>query len=109
MTASTKIDDILKILDDVKPGYNGEIQLSDAMNVLASNQSLMAYAFNSKRFDAGDKLGFLIANIEVSKILLWHGLNSLVQWYPLGKNVTVIKDNNEITNLLVQIDKVCKN
>lgn len=58
--------DILKILDDVKPGYNGEIQLSDAMNILASNQSLMAYAFNSKRFDAGDKLGFLIANIEVA-------------------------------------------
>lgn len=65
---------------------------------------------NSKCFIGIDSsIAHLIANIEVSKILLWHGLNSLVQWYPLGKNVTVIKDNNEITNLLVQIDKVCKN
>ena len=45
---------------------NGEIQLSDAMNTLAQTDKLNAYSFAARRFDAGDKLGFLIANIEVA-------------------------------------------
>ncbi len=57
---------ILDILEKTPAGYNGEIQLSDAMNVLAREFSLNAYSFNARRFDAGDKLGFLIANIEVA-------------------------------------------
>lgn len=57
---------IFNYIDEIKPGYNGELQLSDAMNMLAKEQSMMAYSFNARRFDAGDKLGYLIANIEVA-------------------------------------------
>ncbi len=57
---------ILNILDTTKAGLNGEIQLSDAMNTLAQTDKLNAYSFAARRFDAGDKLGFLIANIEVA-------------------------------------------
>lgn len=57
---------IFDILDQTPTGYNGEIQLSDAMNVLAQKDQLFAYSFQARRFDTGDKLGFLIANIEVA-------------------------------------------
>lgn len=58
--------DIMKQLKEIKPGYNGEYQLSDAMNRLAIHSQLNAYSFKARRFDAGDKLGFLLANIEVA-------------------------------------------
>ncbi len=57
--------EIMKCLTEIKPGINGEFQLSDAMNRLAVSSTLNAYSFQSRRFDAGDKLGFLLANIEV--------------------------------------------
>ncbi len=59
-------NEIMKMLEEIQPGYNGEYQLSDAMNRLAATSSLNAYSFDSRRFDAGDKLGFLLANIEVA-------------------------------------------
>lgn len=58
--------EIFNLLDQTKPGKNNEIQLSDAMNVLAQKSGLSAYSFNSRRYDAGDKLGYLIANIEIA-------------------------------------------
>ena len=57
---------IFNYIDEIKPGHNGELQLSDAMNMLAKTQNMNAYSFNARRFDAGDKLGYLIANIEVA-------------------------------------------
>lgn len=51
-------------LKDTKPGKNGEIQLTDAMEQLAQNEGLLACFVDSTRYDAGDKLGYLIANIE---------------------------------------------
>ncbi len=58
--------EIMKELGNISAGYNGEYQLSDAMNRLAVTSSLNAFSFNTKRFDAGDKLGFLLANLEVA-------------------------------------------
>ena len=58
--------DIINHLNQISPGVNGEYQLSDAMNRLAQVDELNAYSFNARRFDAGDKLGFLLANIEVA-------------------------------------------
>ena len=58
--------EIFDFLDNTKPGKNGEIQLSDAMNEMAKTSNLNAYSFNSRRYDAGDKLGFLIANIDLA-------------------------------------------
>ena len=58
--------EIFKCLGDTKPGRGGEIQLSDAMNSLARGQGLMATVIDADRFDAGDKLGFLKANVELA-------------------------------------------
>lgn len=58
--------DIFAMLENTKPGKNGEIQLSDAMSDLAKQADLRAYSFSTRRYDAGDKLGFLIANIELA-------------------------------------------
>lgn len=57
---------IFECIDQVKPGHNGEIQLSDAMHILAQKQKMYAYSFSARRYDAGDKLGYLIANIEIA-------------------------------------------
>lgn len=58
--------EIMKQLKEISPGVNGEFQLSDAMNRLAATTELNAYSFKARRFDAGDKLGFLLANIEIA-------------------------------------------
>lgn len=58
--------DIFKHLRNTKPGKLGEIQLSDAMDSLAKEQGLMAASLSGERFDAGDKLGFLKANVELA-------------------------------------------
>jgi UTP--glucose-1-phosphate uridylyltransferase len=58
--------DIFDILKKTKPGRGGEIQLSDAMNTLAKSKGLLATVIDARRFDAGDKLGFLKANVELA-------------------------------------------
>jgi UTP--glucose-1-phosphate uridylyltransferase len=55
---------IFKILEETKPGKGGEIQLTDALRELAKQEAMYAYSFEGKRYDVGDKLGFLKANIE---------------------------------------------
>lgn len=57
---------IMDILKDAKPGLNGEIQLTDSMRTLMQVQGMNAMTFTAKRFDAGDKLGYLQANIELA-------------------------------------------
>ena len=52
---------------NLKPGAGGEIQLTDAIQMLLGQQSIFAYQFEGKRYDCGDKLGFMKANIEFSK------------------------------------------
>ena len=47
-----------------KPGAGGEIQLTDALRQLARAGKMMAYVYEGKTYDAGDKLGFLQANVE---------------------------------------------
>lgn len=58
--------EIFKYLKNLKPGRNGELQLTDAMIPLCASQSMYATTFQSQRFDTGDKLGFLKANIELA-------------------------------------------
>ncbi|MFN7728875.1 MAG: UTP--glucose-1-phosphate uridylyltransferase GalU [Bdellovibrio sp.] len=57
--------DIFDELLNGKPGALGEIQLTDSMNALAKKQAVFASQFSSARYDAGDKLGYLRANIEL--------------------------------------------
>lgn len=56
---------IFSYLKGAKPGVNGEIQLTDSMNMMARSERFLAATFSAKRFDAGDKLGYLKANIEL--------------------------------------------
>lgn len=57
---------IMSILQNAKPGLNGEIQLTDSMKVLCQQKGLNAMTFTARRYDAGDKLGYLQANIELA-------------------------------------------
>lgn len=56
--------EIFNILDNTTPGAGGEIQLTDALKELASRQDMYAYNFEGKRYDVGNKLGFLQATVE---------------------------------------------
>ncbi|MFO7814976.1 MAG: UTP--glucose-1-phosphate uridylyltransferase GalU [Halanaerobiales bacterium] len=56
--------EIFDILKNIKPGKGGEIQLTDALNELAHQRDVQAYEFKGKRFDVGNKLGFLKATVE---------------------------------------------
>lgn len=55
---------IFSILDNTMPGKNNEIQLTDALLKLLKEEDMYAYDFEGKRYDAGDKLGFLEATVE---------------------------------------------
>jgi UTP--glucose-1-phosphate uridylyltransferase len=57
---------IFQFLETTKPGKNGEIQLTDAMAQMLLEYGMNAIPVKSKRFDAGDPLGFLKANIEMA-------------------------------------------
>ncbi|WP_027626166.1 UTP--glucose-1-phosphate uridylyltransferase GalU [Clostridium lundense] len=55
---------IFNILEETTPGKNGEIQLTDALKALVKDEAMYAYNFEGKRYDVGDKLGFLQATVE---------------------------------------------
>lgn len=54
---------IFSALEETRPGKNGEIQLTDAMTAVAQTEGMLATILKNERFDAGDKLGFLQANV----------------------------------------------
>lgn len=56
--------DVFEVLQNTKPGKGGEIQLTDALKVMAKRENVYAYNFTGKRYDVGDKLGFLKATVE---------------------------------------------
>lgn len=55
---------IFELLEHTAPGKGGEVQLTDALKVLAKEEAVYAYAFEGLRYDLGDKLGFLKATVE---------------------------------------------
>lgn len=55
---------IFDFLEKVKTDKSGEIQLTDGLNALCEVEDMHGYSFDGKRYDAGNKLGFLIANVE---------------------------------------------
>ncbi len=56
--------EVFAVLEQTAPGKGGEIQLTDALRVMAHTGSVYAYCFDGKRYDTGDKLGFLKATVE---------------------------------------------
>lgn len=55
---------IFDFLKDTKPGAGGEIQLTDALRALAKEEAMYAFNFEGKRYDVGNKLGYLEATME---------------------------------------------
>ena len=62
--------DIFDEIEKTSPGAIGEIQITDAMRSLLKKRPFYAVRFKGKRYDAGDKVGFLIATVELA---LKHG------------------------------------
>ena len=58
--------EIFDILDQTQPGAGGEIQLTDAMCELARRDGMTAVEFTGKRYDMGNKLGIMQANVELA-------------------------------------------
>jgi len=55
---------IFEMLEGIKPGSGGELQLTDALRALLKKEKVYGFTFEGKRHDAGDKLGFLKATVE---------------------------------------------
>lgn len=54
---------IFKILKNLKPGTNNEIQLTDGLNYMIKEPGILGHKLNGNRFDCGNKLGFIQANL----------------------------------------------
>lgn len=58
--------DIFDVLKNTKPGAGGEIQLTDAMKHISNTSGMMALEFEGTRYDIGNKLSYLKANVETA-------------------------------------------
>jgi UTP--glucose-1-phosphate uridylyltransferase len=58
--------EIFDVLDRITPGSGGELQLTDAINLLAQEQAVYAYRFDEGRFDVGNPLDYLKATVELA-------------------------------------------
>jgi len=71
------VPEIFDAIKQTSPGKNGEIQLTDALNILNCRQKMYAHLFSGRRYDIGNKLDWLKANIELG-----------IQDEELGKDIT---------------------
>lgn len=55
---------VFECIKNTKPGAGGEIQLTDALRLLIGQEDMYAYDFEGRRYDVGNKLGFLEATVE---------------------------------------------
>jgi UTP--glucose-1-phosphate uridylyltransferase len=58
--------EIFQSIEQIEPGAGGEIQLTDALKHLLRNRPIYGLKFEGTRYDAGDKLGFLKATVEMA-------------------------------------------
>lgn len=57
---------VFDILETLPPGKGNEIQLTDALEILNTQEGVLAYSFEGVRYDVGDKLGFIKATLDFS-------------------------------------------
>jgi UTP--glucose-1-phosphate uridylyltransferase len=57
---------IFEMIETITPGAGGELQLTDALKKLLQYEKVYGFVFQGKRHDAGDKLGFLKATVEIA-------------------------------------------
>jgi len=62
------IPEIFEVLKDISPDMNGEIQITDALMVLAKQGRVLGYKFQGTRFDCGSPKGFLRATNQMSEL-----------------------------------------
>jgi UTP--glucose-1-phosphate uridylyltransferase len=55
---------IFEMLASIEPGAGGELQLTDGLRRLLKQEKIYGYTFEGKRYDTGDRLGFLKATVE---------------------------------------------
>ena len=60
------VPEIFSILETTPPGAGNELQLTDAMKTLSQTEGMIGVDFTGKRYDMGNKLGVLQANVEVA-------------------------------------------
>ncbi|MVO99243.1 UTP--glucose-1-phosphate uridylyltransferase GalU [Paenibacillus lutrae] len=58
--------EIFGILENCEPGRGGEIQLTDALRILNRRSPMVAYPIQGRRYDVGDKFGYIQATIEMA-------------------------------------------
>ena len=58
--------DIFQLIETTTPGKGGEIQLTDALKAALTRRSVYGCLFEGKRYDAGDKVGYLKATVELA-------------------------------------------
>ncbi|RSD25928.1 UTP--glucose-1-phosphate uridylyltransferase GalU [Mesobacillus subterraneus] len=56
--------EIFEVLAELPAGHGGELQLTDAINELNNRQAVLGYHFEGKRYDIGDKIGFIKATMD---------------------------------------------
>jgi len=73
--------EIFECIKETKPGKGGEIQLTDAMRILNTRERMYAYLFKGKRYDIGNKLDWLKANIELAldDVEVGEGIRDLIR------------------------------
>jgi len=57
---------IFEMIENITPGAGGELQLTDAIEALLKHEKVYGFRYEGKRHDAGDKLGFLMATVELA-------------------------------------------
>ena len=77
--------EIFVSLEAIGPGSGGEIQLTDGLKHLLRSRPIYGYRFDGRRYDAGDKLGFLKATVEFA--LKRHDLGGPFREYLQGLNI----------------------
>ena len=58
--------EVFDILANQKPGYGGEIQLTDALETLCHREDMVAVDFEGRRYDTGNLCGFLEATLDIA-------------------------------------------
>lgn len=89
---------IFDILSHTQPGKSDEIQLTDALKTLIKQEAMYAYKFDGRRYDVGDKLGFLEATVEFA--LQREELKEKFMKYLIS-----LKDNPKFAELYSEINK----
>lgn len=83
--------EIFHVLENQKPGAGGEIQLTDAIDTLNKTQRVFAREFKGKRYDVGDKFGFMKTSIEYG--LIHPEVKDNLRQYIIDLGVALSKEN----------------